>query len=49
MGHQTSAIARIHEISAKFTLVKQSPDEKYYLDRSTQDELVLITRLAALN
>jgi hypothetical protein len=46
MGQQTSAISRIHEMAAKFSMIRQSADEKFYLNRLTQEELVLVTRLA---
>lgn len=46
MGHHHSAAARIQRISQALTLVRQLPGERAYLDRATDQEYLLITRLA---
>lgn len=46
MGQESSAITRIHQISQSLTLVRQLPGEKIYINRNTDEEYLLITRLA---
>lgn len=43
MGTHTT---RIQHIAQSLTLVRQLPGERLYLDRSTDQEYLLITRLA---
>ena len=38
--------ARIHHVAHSLTLVRQSPGERLFIDRKTDQEYLLLTRLA---
>lgn len=46
MGQQSTGMGRIHQLSESLTLVRTQPGEKIYLNRQTEEEYLLITRLA---
>ena len=46
MGQQSSGVARIHQLSQSLVLVRSQPGEKTLLNRATNEEYLLLTRLA---